>query len=1122
VTDHLAGRTAPGPALSGEPTVDRWNDAPNAGATWTAARIAEALGQPPPTAEQTEVIEAPLTPMLVVAGAGSGKTETMAARVVHLVANRLVAPGEILGLTFTRKAAAELSGRIRVRLRALARAGVEGGDTVEDRPRIATYNSYASAIVRDHALRIGVDPDATLIGDAGRYQLAEQVVAAWHGDIDTPLAPTTIIDAVAALSAELSEHGLEPGQAAAAMERIAGALLDKAAAGRSQRPMAQTLKVTESLGTRAQLMDLVDAFAARKQRSGVVDFGDQVRLAATIAAAVPEVGEAERSRYRVVLLDEYQDTSIAQVQMLRALFATGHPVTAVGDPNQAIYGWRGAAAGTLFAFPEAFPEAGGDNARIAHLSTAWRNDTAILTAANRTAGPLRELASAGGAVGRLQGRPGAGPGRAVAVFCETAQEEAARIAGLLAEHWHPEHASAAVLCRKRAQFPVIEAALRAAGLPCQVVGLAGLLSTPEVADIRAALQVAHDPSRGDAMMRLLTGPSVNLGAADLYALSRWARSQASAWVARSDDDDPDEAPVVLEAAEQASLVEAVDVLPPPAWRTGDDRSLSEGARRRLGRLAAQIRQIRSLTYLSMPELVTATETILDLDIEVLASVPGSVGHARRHLDAFTSAAASFAGDSDAPTLGAFLTYLDVAEDEERGLEVVEAEPDPTAIQIMTVHAAKGLEWDTVVVAGMNEGSFPSIPSRNGWLTAVASLPYELRGDADWLPELDIEGATTHKDMDLALGEFREAEGDRLLAEERRLAYVALTRAKRTLMLSGSFWSGDRKTPTAPSVFLTELVAGGFIETGADWPTVSKHETNPGAGAQTQAYWPEQRDPSAAIAGRWEEIWAGAAAEAAGEPDAPVTASGAAWWRDARLLLAERGAAAHTQVPPPEHLSASAVVGLASDAEEFVRYRRRPIPRRPSVAARRGTRFHAWVEQYFGASSLIEMDALPGADDDAAGSERALAELQQAFLGSPWAARTPVAVEVDIETPVAGITIRCRIDAVFSDGDGVHIVDWKTGSAPRSPEALRARQMQLALYRIAWSRLHGMPLERVRASFHYVAESVTVSGDDIAEADVAEVLAQVGPETMLAARPRARIDRSDRPGAGVEIVADTLW
>src|SRR5690625_3945685 len=148
--------------------------------------------------------------MLVVAGAGSGKTETMAARVVYRVANALVRPSEILGLTFTRKAASELSVRIRSRLRRLARAGVSSPEAVEDQPRIATYNSYAAGIVTDHALRIGVDPDATLIGDAGRYQLADDVVRTWPDDLDTTAAVSTVVDAVAALAAELSEHGRTP------------------------------------------------------------------------------------------------------------------------------------------------------------------------------------------------------------------------------------------------------------------------------------------------------------------------------------------------------------------------------------------------------------------------------------------------------------------------------------------------------------------------------------------------------------------------------------------------------------------------------------------------------------------------------------------------------------------------------------------------------------------------------------------------------------------------------------------------------------------------------------------------------------------------------------------------
>ncbi|SED70483.1 ATP-dependent DNA helicase [Ruania alba] len=1113
-------------------------DAPSAAADveWTAARIAETLGQPPPTAEQRLVIESGLEPMLVVAGAGSGKTETMAARVVYLVANGIVAPGEILGLTFTRKAAAELSGRIRARLRRLQRAGVSIGDTVADRPRIATYNSYAAAIVADHALRIGIDPDATLIGDAGRYQLAESVVNTWAETIETPSAVTTVIDAVAALAAELSEHGRTPDEAAAVLTDLMREIEEKEVepGARAKGPLKAARDLLVSLRTRTQVMDVVAEFARRKRADGVVDFGDQVRIAATVAEQVSDVGVAERSRYQVVLLDEYQDTSIAQVQLLRALFDGGHPVTAVGDPNQAIYGWRGAAAGTLLAFPEVFRAADGSRAGTANLSTAWRNDLAILRAANTVAAPLLTEG-----VAELQPRPGAAEGAVHARYPETAAEEAEIVASFLRRHWHPEHGSAAVLCRRRAQFPVIERAIREAGLPCQVVGLAGLLATPEVADVRATLQVAHDPSRGDALMRLLTGPSVNLGASDLRVLSEWARTQARSWrttgepalatqgtpsgvlfdLGSGEGDAPsgtsaeatakvsadrDERAEVLEPVEQASLVEAIDRLPPPAWRTAEGRTLSPPARDRLNRLADQVRLVRSLTHLGIPELVTATEQALDLDIEVLAAVPGSAGHARRHLDAFTAAAADFSRDAEAPTLGAFLSYLDVAEDEERGLEVVEAEPDPHAIQIMTVHAAKGLEWDAVVVVGMNVGDFPSVnpipkPEKpftgSGWLSGIATLPYPLRGDRDSLPELDLAAPSTHQEVDEALAQFRLAEGQRLLLEERRLAYVALTRARHHLLLTGSFW-GERQSVNRPSPFLTEVVLGELAQTGGAWPQQSATEKNPATEEVRTATWPTlppQVSPS------WWRLWDDAAEPSPAEgrpegaPDQPPAAPDLPedvrfWWRDAALLLAERDGARAAGTSPPAHLSASAVVALAQDPESFRRSRRRPVPSRPSVHARRGTRFHAWVEQHFGSRALIDWDSLPGADDDLSGTDPELEELRRAFLASEWAHRSPVDVEADIETPVRGVMIRCRIDAVFADEHGIHIVDWKTGSPPRDPAATRARQMQLALYRVAWSRLHGTPLETVRASFYYVAEGVTVSGDEITEGEIEEVLA----------------------------------
>ncbi|KGM01093.1 hypothetical protein Q760_03835, partial [Cellulomonas cellasea DSM 20118] len=442
----------------------------------SAARIAELLERPSPTPEQVEVIESPLRPSLVVAGAGSGKTETMAARVVWLLANGLVAPEQVLGLTFTRKAAGELGDRVRQRLRHLARAataqglvlpglplaasGLDPGLLDLARPTIATYNAYAASLVTDHAMRLGVEPTSRLLGEAAQWQLASQVVESWTGDLDTEAAVSTVVEALLELSGALDEHLLTPDEARAGIEGIIEAIQATPPGTPPRAPYAPITKLLGLLGERTRLLELVADYRARKRAADALDFGDQVALAARLAREVPEVGSGERARYRVVLLDEYQDTSYAQLALLGALFGDGHPVTAVGDPHQSIYGWRGASAGGLERFPSTFPVVELDEdgatrrpADVHLLSTSWRNDEAILEAANHAALPLRR-ASTRVEVPELAARPGAGPGLVQAHVAATLEEEAAAVARFVAERWRPAgpgvaRVTAAVLCRKR-------------------------------------------------------------------------------------------------------------------------------------------------------------------------------------------------------------------------------------------------------------------------------------------------------------------------------------------------------------------------------------------------------------------------------------------------------------------------------------------------------------------------------------------------------------------------------------------------------------------------------------------------------------------------------------------------
>jgi DNA helicase-2/ATP-dependent DNA helicase PcrA len=218
----------------------------------------------------------------------------------------------------------------------------------------------------------------------------------------------------------------------------------------------------------------------------------------------------------------------------------------------------------------------------------------------------------------------------------------------------------------------------------------------------------------------------------------------------------------------------------------------------------------------------------------------------------------------------------------------------------------------------------------------------------------------------------------------------------------------------------------------------------------------------------------------------------AWATEVDLLLAERDAARSGEVVAvlPPHVSASRVVALAADPAALALRLRRPMPEPPSPRARRGSAFHAWLERRFGAAALVDVDELPGAADDAAADED-LAALQERFLASEWAGRTPEAVEVAVETPVAGVVLRGRIDAVFRrDDGGWDVVDWKTGPPPPH-DAAQLRAVQLAVYRLAWARLQGVPPERVSAAFFHAATGTTVRPVDLLDEAALEALLTLG-------------------------------
>ncbi|SFD97599.1 DNA helicase-2 / ATP-dependent DNA helicase PcrA [Blastococcus tunisiensis] len=1052
-----------------------------------------------PSPEQARVVEAPADrPLVVVAGAGSGKTETMAARVSWLVANRVVAPEEILGLTFTRKAASELNERIRLRLGALARHPDTEPDLRERlgiaQPTVSTYHGYAAALVAEHGLRIGIEPGAGVLGPAMCWGQAAQVVTAYTGDMsDVPLTLLTTVEDVLALAADLGEHDISPSALRSWTARLESQIRSYPDAPRKKGPYAPVLELLARQKARVALLPLVEAFEARKRAAGAIDYADQVAYAARIAVASAEVGRRERARWKVVLLDEYQDTSVGQLRMLEALFGreTGHPVLAVGDPRQSIYGWRGASAGTIERFARTFPGLPDRTAERLTLATSWRNDDAVLAVANAVSGtlpppdqPLPDLAPA----------PTAGRGAVTVGLYDTVADETEALADRLAACWKGEdpafpvtdggkRPTVAVLVRARKQLPGIAAALRERGLPVEVVGLGGLLEVPEVSDVVATLTVLVDPTAGDALGRLLTGARWRIGPRDLAALE--ARARALVHSRRPAPAAPVEGqpPPVEAPSERGSIVEALDDL-------GGPDAYSQAGYRRLRRLGQELGHLRTRLGESLPDLVDEVARTLGLETE-LASAPGaSPAGARAHLDALHGVAAEFTELAELPSLPAFLGYLRDAEERERGLEPGEVAVNPEAVQLLTGHSAKGLEWDVVAVPGLTIDQFPSkADTSDSWIRDPGAVPADLRlTDREELPRLrlPVPGSGDQAVVKQALEDYVQEWKDFGTSEEIRLGYVAVTRARHLLLCSGSWWR-DGVKPCGPSSLL--LTARQACEDGAGtvvhWAEPPADDaTNPALAEWPVGVWPA--DPLSS--GRRRALTAAAELVTGAAPhplDPGQVLDGGdplveQWVRDADLLLRERArhASPTVDVPLPSHLSVSALVALRRDPAELARRLRRPMPAAPAPQARRGTAFHAWLEERFGAAKLVDLDELPGSGDEFAAPDGVLAELQAAFLASEWADRQPVEVEVPFETPLGPLTLRGRIDAVYADSDGgFEVIDWKTGPPPSGAE-LAAAAVQLAAYRIGWSRLTGVPVERVSAGFHHVAAGVTLRPVDL--------------------------------------------
>ncbi|MCP3821567.1 UvrD-helicase domain-containing protein [Streptomyces sp. A3M-1-3] len=804
-------------------------------------QLKELLGIPF-TPEQTACITAPPAPQVIVAGAGSGKTTVMAARVVWLVGTGQVAPEQVLGLTFTNKAAGELAERVRT---ALIRAGVTDPEALDldpshppGEPRISTYHAFAGQLLTDHGLRIGLEPSARLLADATRFQLAAGVLREAPGPYPalTKSVPSLVSDLLA-LDAELAEHLVDPGR----LRTYDTELLDTLA--HAKLTNADLRKVPEAAAARLELLELTTRYREQKRSRDLLDFGDQIALSAQLATTRPEVGRMLRDEFRVVLLDEYQDTSVAQRLLLSGLFGggSGHAVTAVGDPCQAIYGWRGASVANLDDFPDHFPYADGRPADRFSLSENRRSGGRLLDLANGLAAPLRALHEGVEAL-----RPAPGAERDGIVRCALLPTHAEELDWLADSIAHlvrtgKEPGEIAVLCRTAGDFAEIQGALVARDIPVEVVGLSGLLHLPEVADLVAVCEVLQDPGANAALVRLLIGPRWRIGARDLALLGRRAR-QLVRYETAGQDDDPDrrlaEAVEGVDPFEVISLADALDTFL-ESDGTDDDLPFSTDARVRFARLAAELRDLRRSLADPLMDVLHRVLATTGLDVELSASPHALAARRRETLSNFLDIAAGFAALDGQASLLAFLGFLRTAAQYEKGLDNALPGGENT-VKVLTAHKSKGLEWDVVAVPGLVAKQFPSEQGRESWIAQPKVLPHGLRGDAETLPDVqdwDAKGVRA----------FKDAMKSHQATEELRLGYVTFTRPRSLLLGSGHWWGPTQKRPRGPSPFLHALydhcVAGhGEIEAWADEP--DEDEENPALRAAAADHaWPLPLDPT---------------------------------------------------------------------------------------------------------------------------------------------------------------------------------------------------------------------------------------------------------------------------------------
>jgi DNA helicase-2/ATP-dependent DNA helicase PcrA len=883
-------------------------------------------------------------PLLIIAGAGTGKTTVLTRRIAHLIASKAARPEEILALTFTEKAAVEMAERVDQ----LIPYGYA-------ETWISTFHAFGDRVLRDQAIEAGLRSDFRVLSQP------EEVVFLRERIFELPLRrfrplgdPAKHLSALLTLTSRAKDEDVSPAQYRAFAEELR-------ARARGEDEVDEADKQLE-----------LCAFYETQQRllagSGFVDFGDQIQSTLGLLRARPAVLARLRARHRFILVDEFQDTNKAQLELLRLIAGEAANLTVVGDDDQAIYRWRGAAAANLLSFRTSYPRA-----KQVVLVENHRSTQPILDAAARLVSynnPHR-LEATFGIDKRLRAQRVGGVAVSHRHF-DTASAEADGVAALAEERlrrgFRPR--DLAVLVRSNGDADPFLRALNVKGVPHRFSGSRGLYARDEVRLLVHFLRVLAAPEDSISVFYLAASELYHMPEADLIRLNRYARrkSRPLLEVLRALPNDEDLAGVGGSARAAAARLLA-DV----------DRAVAEVPHRRTGEVLYGFLQWSGYLGALTREATAASEARV------------------RNIARFFETVKAYGDVAAHDRVPAFVNHLEMLREAGDDPAVAEADLDDDAVHVLTVHKAKGLEFPVVFLVGAAEGRFP----------------LQKRGEGLSLPEGLVPGE------DAGGGHFHE---------ERRLFYVAMTRAKDELVLTSAADYGSGR-PRKVSRFVVEAL---------DLPSPAPLPRKSQAQEALLRHQPAQEPPAAREPALAEhETLTLSYRQVDDYETCPLK------YRYVHVL----------RVPLLTHhgLVYGHAVHEAVRALFEHRLAGKPFGEDDLVAAFKA----AWVSEGFLSRTHEEQRLRAG--------EASLRRFHAEEALMPW---SPTAVEQDFTFYVDRNKVVGRYDLVLERKGHVTVVDFKTGDVETEKKALeRTREsLQLDVYALAWLRTKGRLPDRVELRF----------------------------------------------------------